>query len=533
MLVYGDQRERVSTRMRIAELEARREATRAIPGCVERHGALCGLFIDWAGLVQGIADAQFAAQREDDQNPTVHALMKELILVARQVLTSWESDFRAAPIRPLAVPSHLPSTIEVKLPEGFAFYALYPEAYALAARRLRLSGPPLVIGLRSIGTGLAAMVAAALGVQSAVTLRPEGDPFDRHIVVSEKLEKQLLARADTHYIIVDEGPGLSGSSFGAVADWLEVRGVDPARIAFLPGHGGALGPRASDAHRQRWASAQRPVMTGDELLAEQLPRWVEKLTGPIEGPLEDISGGAWRSRRYRDEREWPAVQPSSERRKFLARSGGSTWLVKFAGLGSIGEDKLDLARKLEGFIPQPLGLVHGWLIERWHEEAMAGRPNADELAAYLARRVSLPARQGASLKLLRAMIARNLPAARWDFDLARLQPLVRPVVTDGRLAAHEWLRLPCGKPLKCDALDHHAAHDLVGCQDIAWDVAAASVELSLDEVLPVDRDLLAFYRLAYLAFRVGVHRMAAEGLAEWPAEQARNLAAAQRYEAMV
>ena len=75
--------------------------------------------------------------------------------------------------------------------------------------------------------------------------------------------------------------------------------------------------------------------------------------------------------------------------------------------------------------------------------------------------------------------------------------------------------------LKTDAVDHHAAHDLVGCQDVAWDVAGACVELSLskDEELTLvghllgagvrlDEDLLQFLKPCYLAFQLGHFQMA-------------------------
>ena len=83
---------------------------------------------------------------------------------------------------------------------------------------------------------------------------------------------------------------------------------------------------------------------------------------------------------------------------------------------------------------------------------------------------------------------------------------------------------PDGRLLKCDALDHHAAHDLVGCQDIAWDIVGACVELPLSSAgqarlmaivaqeagRPVDRELLAFLTPCYLAFQLGAAAMAAD-----------------------
>lgn len=532
MLVYGDQRERVRSRDRFGELEGERERLNALPPGVERHAALVGLFIDIGGLTQGVADELFRVDQQDGAWSVVEGLMVGLIRLGRAVIRSWESGYHSPGLEPLTCPAGLPEEVEIKLPEGHAFYALYPEAYALAARRLELVGPPLVIGLRSIGVGLAAIVAAALGLEKAVTVRPSGDPFARKVSISNELASWLLAGVNTHYVIVDEGPGLSGSSFGGIADWLENAGVDRQRISFLPGHSGLLGPEASDAHRQRWQAAQRPVVSSDELLGERLAEWLSTLVGPLNGALDDVSGGAWRKLRYERESDWPAVQPSFERRKLIARSRGRSFLLKFTGLGRIGIAKFDLARSLQPFVPEPVGLLHGWLVEQWHDDATPATPSETELREYLKRRSALAGAAGASIELLQTMIERNLPCRAPAMDCARLQQLVRPVKIDGRLAAHEWLRLPWGRLRKTDALDHHAAHDLIGCQDIAWDVAGAEVELGLRVVLPVDPELLAFYRTAYLAFQVGLHRMAAAGLAGWPAEQARNLAAAERYAAL-
>src|SRR4051812_47602927 len=52
--------------------------------------------------------------------------------------------------------------IELKTPEGFAFYQLYPEQYRRAAqkwlRECKSAGPAIVIGIRSIGTTLSHVV---------------------------------------------------------------------------------------------------------------------------------------------------------------------------------------------------------------------------------------------------------------------------------------------------------------------------------------------------------------------------------------
>ena len=106
-------------------------------------------------------------------------------------------------------------------------------------------------------------------------------------------------------------------------------------------------------------------------------------------------------------------------------------------------------------------------------------------------------------------------ARRWSSDrIAALQPLVAPVHIDGRLQWWEWLRSG-GRIVKTDAVDHSESHDLVGCQDILWDVAGASVELGAepgaDEEFadaftgrdPLRQELLRLMKLCYVAFQLG------------------------------
>src|SRR3954465_15348575 len=61
--------------------------------------------------------------------------------------------------------SALPSDVEISVPEGYAYYALQPRTYGDAALRFYREVRPeavVVIGIRSIGTSLSAVAAAAL-----------------------------------------------------------------------------------------------------------------------------------------------------------------------------------------------------------------------------------------------------------------------------------------------------------------------------------------------------------------------------------
>jgi hypothetical protein len=565
MWVYGDRTRRVRPADLLAEVEADLAQGEALSG-------LIGL----GQFAQAVADAEFAKRGCDARSSAMDGLGDALTKVAKELPSPLmgegmgmgvhaerspagnqaqgvELDRRGAALRPAPIPtlppsrgkgflgeldlSHSSDTMEVRIPEGYAFYAVHPALYAAAAAQLP-PGDWRVIGVRSIGTSLAAVVSAALGAPPPVTVRPVGHPFARELALSPELQAEWAAHPGP-FAIVDEGPGLSGSSFGAAADALERLGVARERIAFLPGHGGDLGPEASPAHRDRWSRALRPVASFDDVVLPPLAAGVATLVGPAVEPMRDISGGAWRDLRAWPER--PPAFPAQERRKFLHYAPDGDWLVKFAGLGRIGEAKLRRARALHsaGFTPEPAGLVEGFLVERWLD---ARRPTEidraallDRLGAYLAFRAeAFPATSdgGASLATLAEMTRVNAAEAlgpdagaaaqRAMTAAPALEPRVRRVHVDGRLHPWEWLPLADGRLLKADALDHSEAHDLVGAQDVAWDLAGAEAEWDLDAEaveslrrrLGVDPDLLRLLRPAYLAFQLGLWTLAGHPRAE-------------------
>jgi hypothetical protein len=425
-----------------------------------------------------------------------------------------EQEFRALAAAPL------PGEVRIKRPEGFALYSLYPESYLEAARTLAAARPMRVIGIRSIGAPLAALVASALGAPPPVSVRPIGDPPRRRVVINDELAAGLLADGGSaRFAVVDEGPGLSSSSFGAVADFLEDRGVAPDRIHFFASHRGPLAPSsARPRHLRRWAQASRHAVDLGHLLLHaprrpehRLEAWVADLVGRPESPPEEISGGRWRLLRYAREADWPASNLYLERRKFVLRApDGGTWLLKFAGLGREGARKLERARALHtaGFVPAVAGYRHGFLVEQWLGDLPSldrGFRDRDPLLTQVGRYLGFRARcfpagepgRGAPLARLWEMARFNATLAlgeqsargldRWAPALDRLERRVRRIETDNRPHAWEWLLARDGRLLKTDALDHHAGHDLVGCQDVAWDIVGVTVELGLS---PTERDRL-------------------------------------------
>ena len=531
MLVYGDEQKDTSTGEFLERLRCDAGRLAAVEPGLARHQALVEIFIDFASLLQGVADRERELHGYDECSVQQDRLMQALRLVAETLDRSWRTRFEDQAA--LDWPSllriddvQLQQRVTVKRCEGYAFYGLYPEAYLEAARGLRPG--TVVVGLRSIGAGLAALVSAASGAETVITLRPCGHPFSRSVKVGPRLEKTVRALAERHFAVVDEGPGLSGSSFGGVADWLEGLGVARERIIFMPSHEGDLGPEAAAGHRQRWAGSDKRVRTFEQLFTSDdapapLQSWFGDVTGTLVDAPKDLSGGGWASHR-------PATptDPSREARKFLLHGKKGEFILKYAGIDAAGRAKFERAKALHraGFCAEPLALRYGFIIERFIEGEPAARVPGSLLVDYCTfRRNRFPARkQGSSLEELVKMAEYNIakaapeidfdPARRWNGDrLSTLQAAVRPVHIDGRMHKWEWLRSH-GRILKTDAVDHSESHDLVGCQDIMWDVAGAVVELgdsddAAGEVTyalaraPQKRELLDLMKVCYAAFQLG------------------------------
>jgi len=187
MLVYGDVECVEAVGNKRKEIERHLDEMEALLPGIARHAALVTAFIGTSELVQGLVDADFEAHGFD-ANSAVHLRgMECLSSLACCVVESWRSGLART-----SSPDHvrdrlrgLPHerSIRIRQAEGYAFYALYPESYVEAAVASGLGPATRVIGIRSIGAGLGALVAAALKAPPAFTVRPVGHPFRREVHV--------------------------------------------------------------------------------------------------------------------------------------------------------------------------------------------------------------------------------------------------------------------------------------------------------------------------------------------------------------
>jgi hypothetical protein len=277
---------------------------------------------------------------------------------------------------------------------------------------------------------------------------------------------------------------------------------------------------------------------------------------------EELSAGQWREKLFESSEQYPAVQPQHERRKYLLQSsagdGSPATLFSYFGLGQAVKPKLCRAERLAeaGFTPSPERVVHGFIVRGFILGTLVRPGEADQrLLDTLARYLDHLYREhrtesSVSDETLREMTSLNVAEGLGGDWAERLRSRLpgrmeswgeHAVALDARMQAHEWIHTDVGY-MKADAFDHHNDHFFPGCQDVAWDVAGAVIELDLNGVarrfllerfrsLSGDRTIgsrLPHYSLAYLAFRLGYCRLAASVLDDDP-DTLRFAAAAERY----
>jgi hypothetical protein len=372
----------------------------------------------------------------------------------------------------------------ISIPEGFAYYALHPLAYADAIQRIPMSDCLLVFGIRSIGTTLSAVAAAAARARGIaaerITVRPQGHPYNRtaEFTAEQMTVIRNAVSCGASFAVVDEGPGLSGSSFLAVAEALEQAGAPTEKIILVSSHAPKIDALCAENAARRWQRFCCMPAGGEA----RRPSEAE----------EFIGGGQWRNRLYPSEPEWPASWTSFERLKYLSPGGPDEQrLFKFAGLGHYGEVVLEREKRVAaaGFALMPREESDGFVSYPWIVYSKtSGRPASSSdlsarilarLADYCAFRQRTFAVELSNLNALQQMADHNL--RELGLDLPVELRLERPVIADGRMQPHEWLWSANGTLLKTDSGSHGDDHFFPGPTDIAWDLAAAIIEWQMNE----------------------------------------------------
>ncbi len=418
-----------------------------------------------------------------------------------------------------------PETVSVSPPEGFAYYALHPLNFADLAAGVTVDGAAAaIVGIRSIGTTLGAIVKAALerrGIRAErITVRPQGHPFDRVTRFSGEDLRWVARqrRRGTPFLVVDEGPGLSGSSFLSVGDALVESRVPQAQITFLCSRQPDVSTLLARDAQARWPGFRCCWIAPND----QLPPDAETYIG----------GGIWRSHFVGPESEWPATWTQTERLKFFSRD--CRRIYKFEGLGRFGADvqarTAALAAAGFGVAPEHGGngfAAYAVIAGRALRPGDLSTELLDRMARYCAFRAA-EFRIDRPPTLLHPMVQFNA-AQEFGIDPPELDAGVfaaaRPIVTDSHMLPHEWLHTAGGKLLKLDGGSHGDDHFYPGPTDIAWDLAGTIVEWRMERAARdyfLDayrqasgddaRPRLRAYLLAYTMFRLGYCKMAAEAM---------------------
>lgn len=407
--------------------------------------------------------------------------------------------------------AEIPERVSVSIPEGFCYYALHPLDYADLLNENGIdTSAAAIVGIRSIGTTLSAVVRAWFEIRGIpaerITVRPNGHPFDRSLSLTEPDREWIVhaVRRDALFFVVDEGPGLSGSSFLAVAEALVQQGVSHDRIVLLPSSIPNLSSLLAPDAATRWSRFRTIAVKPTRHIPAQAS--------------EDIGWGKWRETVFADQRDWPAVWSWTERRKFL--SADKRRLFRFDGHGHFGKTARSRSQMLteNGWGPEIRAAQDGFSESPWIDGARPSRADQTvvrRLAQYCAFRASKFQHSIASNDELALMTQLNLERALGVHYFAVL-PVERPVVADGRMMPHEWIATSDGRLLKVDAASHGDDHFYPGPTDIAWDVAGAIAEWNLDQkatdVLVREYERISgdaiearlpAYLIAYCAFRLG------------------------------
>ncbi len=580
MLLYRKQERIAGTRGQLDEIYALAGRIKT-----DHHESARDLLMAFGEFESGVLDSLMPERDSFDERTM---LMRECALTTGHLLfASWEGRrddllrYRESFLKRIekVYRAGLPEKIVMRASEGYAYYGIYPECYMEAAKKFWFDKRPekaVCLGLRSIGASLSAAVSAVLeGLGTEVisfAVRPRGEPFQREFRIGERLERTLLSGAGSYFLIVDEGPGLSGSTMCSVAAGLSGLGAADGKIVFFPSWKTDGKNFLSQRARTVWQRHPKYCEFFEDtwLKSGKLQR-----SFPSSG-LADISTGNWRRLFYGREDLYPAAHPLHERRKYICADGinsadvlrvdkdrlGPVFFIKFEGLGRYGKPVMQKAEMLAeaGFSPAPRGMTNGFAIY----EFLNGKPLApgkpgkallDRICEYLLfTEMKFEAGGRPSFDDIIAMMAENIreslgpewKGAEEKYEFFRgLYEEGRPVRVDGRMIPHEWLLTGRGY-MKTDSLDHHSDQFFPRCQDIAWDLAGAVVEFGMDEEckqyllerysrLSGDGSVQArfpFYMAFYLSFRAGYARLSSDELGP-VAEGRRFLLLAGRYKSLL
>lgn len=376
--------------------------------------------------------------------------------------------------------------------------------------------PLVVVGLRTSGSYLAPLLAAALkraGAQEVhvLTLRPgrKLTAFERRILRAAVAQNGLV-------LVTDDPPTTGGSLASAVRD-LTQAGIDLARIVLLLQLFGA-----EDSLPQALRKFQSVLLPWDDWsLQERLQ------TQAVQETLSSFWAPAIQIEAVKllplPPRRWDRSHAHARFRVIcLEVDSGRRFerqvSVKGVGLGYFGQHSLAIAQALSGYIPKVYGFREGLLYREWIseekrlvvEEPGQARAFVQAVSAYTARRSqALAVKQDFSLGLFGQRpvweVASNLLSQAFgrawllarpilvDPAVKKLLRVRKPSVIDGSMDQFRWFEgSDHGSLLKVDSDERDFCNLDLYCYDPVYDLAGAALDLD-------GQDLVARLRSEYSA----------------------------------
>lgn len=494
------------------------------------HDLIRELFITFCEFHTAAADKIF--EKEEYNHPIITRFSHAELSLALMLYYSWKKK-KKDPLQYLNIflkyfekLSHgeLPGKLAGKLPEGYAFYGHYPEAFFLSAEKFYKDYSPetvYCIGIRSIGISFAAAAAAYLDDKGCsihlTSVRTRGDYENRYISIDPSYLVKLNSNKNAYYLIADEGSGLSGSSFDITAEFLSSRGISDNKIIFLS----TSGADSKDLKHKSYHTSF------DEL-------WINsgKLKELIETDnLTDLSCGKWKDV-ISVSNDGIVIDPDEEKKKFLTEKEDGKYLVKFIGLGSHGKDIYTRLKKLSesGFVPDVIKYTGGFLISKFIlGEPLNQASHSKEFLKFAADYFSFieenfKSEPSKNPDELFEMILENIKETMGEEWCATINEHHDSFINhirkeasyiDRNIHPYEWIK-SSERFYKTDAAEHSHDQRFPGCQNIAWDIAGFLIDFQLKEEeinyflsffkkerFPNLVNDLPYYYIAYLSYRIG------------------------------